>query len=100
MSYNLTGLSSNSTSLVNYVTGINNVLLFGWLGVLLLIGITAITFMSFMFSTNDVKKSISASAFLAFGFSIFLSALSLIPPLALFICLISAAAAIAITWDR
>jgi len=98
MSYNLTGISNNTESVVDFVVNINNELMFGWMGVLLLIGITTVLFMAFMYSTNDVRKSLSASMFIAFGMSIFLGALGLIPPLALFVTLIGSALAIAFTW--
>ena len=95
MSWNLSYIASNTTGILSFIQGVNTVLMQGWLGVLLLIAITVICFMAFMVSTNDVRKSIIGSSFIAFGLSLFLKAMSLVPNLAIFICLIAAAASVA-----
>lgn len=100
MSYNLTGIATNGTGIVEFTQGVNDVLMFGWLGTLILIGIVAVIFMAFMFRTNDTGKSLAASAFIAFGLAIMLRALGLLPNLALFITLIVSGLAIAFTWNR
>jgi len=100
MVYNLTGIIANSTNVLTFTQGVNNVLVFGWLGVLLLIGITVVVFGSFQFMTNDTAKSMSATAFIAFGLAILLRAMDLIPNLALFITLIAAGATIALLWQK
>lgn len=100
MAYNLTAIATNTTGMLGFTQAVNNELMFGYLGVMLLIGIVGVLFMSFMFSTNDVSKSVAATGFIAMGLSFLLRALSLIPNLAMFITLIGAGAAIAFTWKR
>ena len=97
MSYNLSAIASNTTGILGFMKGVNTVLMFGWLGVLILISIGFIAFMAFMISTNDVRKSIIGTLFLSFGFSIFLRAMNLVPNLAVTICLIGAA--ISVAWS-
>jgi len=95
--YNLTMIANNTTGIFSFVQGVNDVLMFGWLGIMMLIVITIVAFMSFMVSTNDVRKSIIASTFIAFGMSLFLKALGMIPNRAIFVCLILAA--ISVAWS-
>ena len=54
--------------------------------------------MAFMTATGDAKKAIGASSFIGFGSAIFLKAMSLIPNLAMFLCLICFALAIAFSF--
>ena len=94
MTYNLTGASGNISGLLSFTQVVNSTLMGGYLGILLLIVITAICFMAFITATGDARKAFGAASFIAFGCSIFLRAMSLIPDLALFIVLICAAGAI------
>lgn len=98
MAYNLTSIVENSTGIATLAQGVNNELMHHTMGILFLIGIVSVMFIGFIFSTNEVKKSMSAAAFVAFGLSLFLRALDLIPNLAIFITLIGAAAAVAANW--
>jgi|TARA_Y100000034_G_C6770829_1_gene343882 ABC-type Na+ efflux pump permease subunit len=100
MPYNLTGISQNGTTVINFVQGVNNNLMAGSLGILFLIGIIVIIFMSFQKSTGDVNKSMAACAFIAFGLALFMRALSLIPDLAMFITLVAAGVTIAFSWKN
>ena len=100
MTYNLTGLAANSTGMLAYVQGINSVLVFGYLGIMLLVTVVLVALISFLLTTNDFGKSLAASSYIAFVLSILLRALNLIPNLALFLTLILAAGIIAITWPR
>jgi len=95
MSYNLSAIATNNTGMLGFIKGVNNVLMFGWLGILFLLIIVFVAFMAFMVTTNDVRKSFMATTFIGFGLSILLRAMSLIPDLALFICLIVAGVSIA-----
>lgn len=100
MTYNLTNIGTNSsTGLLGFVQGVNNELMLGYLGVLLLMGLVMVFFISYFYSTRDVGKSISGTAFVSFGLAIFLRALDLIPDIALFITLIGSAVAIAFLWN-
>ena len=95
MVYNMTSISQNTTGLVTLAQGVNNELMGGALGILLLIGLTAVVIITFFQTTNDPNKSIAAGGFIALTFSLFLRAVDLIPDLALLITLTIAAAAIA-----
>jgi hypothetical protein len=65
-----------------------------------LIGLTVIILTSFIFSTNDVKRSVAATAFISFGLCLFLRAIDLVPDIAIYITLICSAAALAFSWKR
>lgn len=100
MVYNLTNISTNTTGLLSLTQSVNDTLMFGWLGSLFLIGISVVLFTSFLFSTNDVKRSVAATCFISFGLALFLRALSLVPDLAIYITLVASAAALAFSWRR
>lgn len=100
MSYNLTAIMANSTGMVGFVQGVNDVLMFGMLGIFLLIGITLLTFIAFIQATNDTNRALAASSFIAFGLAIMLKALALIPSLALYIALILSAGTLAFTFKK
>jgi len=93
--YNMTSLGSNSSGILGFVQGVNSELVGGYLGIMILIMLSVLMFMAFMGRTGDVKKSIIGTSFLAFGISLFMAALSLIPNLAIFICLIMAGLSVA-----
>jgi len=100
MVYNLTGVVSNSTTTIGFIQGINSGLMFGWLGVFLLLALTVVLFGSFYFTTQETGKSVAATSFIIFGLSTFLRALGLISPLVLYITLIIAASSIAFTFKK
>lgn len=100
MPYNLTGLATNTTGMLSLVQGINSNLTGGWLGILLLLGFVTMFFIAFYTATNDISRSISAASFIAFGLSVLMAAISLVPPLAVYIALISTAGALAFTWKK
>lgn len=98
MVYNLTQIA-NVTSPLQFVQNINSGLMFGWLGVLWLIGISVVLLTSFIFVTRDVRKSFSATAFIAFGLGLLLRAMGLMGDISLFIVLLVAGAALAFLWN-
>lgn len=98
MSYNITAISANTTGVLSMTQNVNNVLMFGWLGVLFLIGLTVIIFSTFIFVTQDTKKSVAATAFISSVLSILLRMGDLVPDLAVYITIISAAIALAFSW--
>ena len=101
MAYNLTQIASNSSDILGFVQGTSNVLTFGWLFILILIGLSVVFYQAFIYLTNDVGKSLSASSFIIFILTILLVAVDLIQnPLVIFITLIISAATIAFTWKR
>jgi hypothetical protein len=100
MPYNLTNMSQNTTGILSLTQNVNDTLMLGWLGTLFLIGVTVIILTSFIFSTNDVKRSVAATAFLSFALCLFLRAISLVPDTAIYVTLICSAAALAFSWKR
>lgn len=95
MPYNLTSIAENTTGIASFTQGVNNELMSGALGILLLIGLTVVALIAFLQSTGDANKSVAATGFIMFTLSIFLRAVDMIPDLAMFIALIIAAAGIA-----
>lgn len=99
MVYNMTTIATNSSSgIVGLVQGVNDSLMFGWWGTMLLIAIFFITMMSFYYTTRDVPRSMMGSSFIVFGSAVFLRALSLITGKTLYITLIACAIIAAFTW--
>ena len=86
--------------MLQFTQGVNNVLMFGWLGIFILIGVSVVFLLAFIYKTQDVNKSVSATAFIAFSLSISLRALDLLPDLALYITLIAVAVGIAFSRER
>jgi len=100
MVYNLTGIVSNSGGILSLTQGVNTVLMGGWFGTLILLGLTVVFFTSFMFTTNDTNKSIAATAFISFTLAILLRVMVLISDLTLIITLIAAAGALAVSFKH
>ncbi len=101
MSYNLTQIATNTTGILGMTQGINEELMFGWLGIILLIGLSAIIFIAFIKTTGNTQKAMTATGFITFILALLLRAMQLITnDLVLFITLIICAGAIAITWRR
>ena len=96
--YNLTNISATGSGLLGMTQGVNDTLVSGWLGTLILFALGMVFFMHFMYRTNDGARSLGASAFLCFGLSILLRAVNLIPDMAMFICLTVCAIVIAFTF--
>ena len=97
--YNLSSIS-NVTDILSFTQNVNTQLMDGWFGSLLLISICVIVFISFYFSTREIKTSILATSFISFGLSILLRAVELVPNKVLFITLIGAGISIAFTWKE
>ena len=95
MTYNLTGAADNITGVVGLIQVVNDVLLFGWLGILILIMLGWISLGAFLFVTDDAGKSFIATFFFLFVVSILFRAIELIPDLALFVCLLGLGASVA-----
>lgn len=100
MPYNLLNASNSTTGLLSLTQSVNDTLMFGWFGSLFLIGVSIVILTSFIFVTNDVKRSVAATSFISFGLALFLRALDLVPDLAIYITLVCAAAALAFSWRR
>lgn len=102
MVYNLTNVSSmvNNSGVLGMTQEVNNQLMFGWLGALFLIAVSFIILTSFLYSTNDVKRSVAATSFISFGIALFLRAISMLPDLGIYITLVVAGVALAFSWKR
>jgi hypothetical protein len=100
MAYNLSGIGENTTGMLSFTQGVNNNLMFGFLGILLLVVISVICYIAFLASTDDAGKSFAATAFIATMLSILLRAVDLIPNLALIICVITLALTLAFMRGR
>lgn len=95
MVYNLTGLAENSTSVLGFAHGVNDLLMFGWLGTLFVLGVCVVLFMGFMWSTQSVKRSIAGTAFVGFILTLLLTAVNLMPQFALWVAIIALCASVA-----
>ena len=98
--YNLTGIAENTTSILDFMQGVNTQLTFGWLFIFILIGLAIILFTSFFYVTKQANKSLAATAWLCFILSVLLRAADLIPNIVLIISLIIAAGTLAFTWKK
>ena len=96
--YKLTGIAQNATGVVGFFRGVNDVLMFGWLGALLLIGMFFVTFIMFVRVTGNTGKSLTASSFICFGLALIMRAMSLVSDTVMFISLVLLAGVIAFTW--
>lgn len=96
--YNLTAIGQNTTGLYTLTQTTSEVLLFGWGGTLLLIGICLICFISFFSSTNDFRRSITPTFFIGFLLSFLLKAVGLVPSIVMWVFLVGAGASIALSF--
>lgn len=100
MAYNLTEITSNTTGLLTFMQSVNNVLLDGWMGNLILLGLSAVLFISFYFATQDLGKTMIGTSVIAFGLSILLRAMLLTSDMTIFITLLVLAFSTAFTMKR
>lgn len=100
MPYNLSAVVGNATGGASLTQNVNSELVFGWLGVMLLLGITAVFFMAFYYRTGDIKVSMGSASWICLTFSILFRALGIITNLVVFILIILAALIMAVTWHR
>lgn len=95
MTYNLTAVSGNTTGILSLAQATNNELMFGWLGIILLIVIAAITYIGFQAASGDTSKSLPAALYVSAIMAMILRIAELIPDLALFITIVGAAISVA-----
>ena len=99
MPWNLTNIATNATSVHGFITGVNEELMFGWLGILFLVALAIIMYTSFIFVTGqDTKKSVMATSFIIAVLSVLFMALNWINQTAFFIFIVGAAVSIAFTY--
>ena len=81
--YNVTGISSNTTGLYTLFSGLNDGVMGGSLGLIMMLIVSAITLITFMRSFHSASRAFLASSFISFSLSLFLRAMSMIPDIAL-----------------
>ena len=91
--YNLTAISGNSTGLLGLTQGVNDVLMFGTLGIFFLLAFSIIVFTTVIYTSGSIQKASLATTFIAFTLSLFLMAMGLLPFFAMMLCLVAAAIA-------
>lgn len=98
MRYNLTNVSGTAGT-VEFLQAVNQQL-GGFIGIIMLVVICAVAFISFYTNTRDPVSSIAATSFIAFGLSILLAAMNLLATNVLFITLTAAAISLAFSWQK
>ena len=82
--YNMTQI--NGTSVLALAQSENNILMYGMLGNLLLLGLFLISITSMQHFNNNIKLNLMFSSLLIAIFSIFFKLLSLVQDMTVFIC--------------
>lgn len=94
--YNLIAMG-NSTGYVQLVQLVNNELMGGYFGDMILVAVFVMSFMAFLVTTNHPSKAFATSSFIALTLSFLLRSLNLIPDATIYILLgITAVAVIAL----
>lgn len=93
--YPVTNLTNETVGIVGFLQGLNTHYMFGWLGNLIVISLGLVMFGSFIWSTNDVRRSLAATCVLSFLIAFLLRTMSLVPDLTVFITLIMAGLSLA-----
>lgn len=96
--YNWSNMTDNITGIVSLTEHTNRVMTGGLLGIGILMGIVVVSFLAFLGRTNDPYRSFAGASAIAMVSAILMRAVDLVPDLAVFICILGAAAAIAFTW--
>ncbi len=81
---NLTGIFENTTGIVGMMKGVNDTLMNGYFGILLLVSIWIMLFMGFMKTTAHAGKSALSSSFIIFILSVLLRALNIVNDLTMY----------------
>ena len=99
-SYNLTGMG-NSSGIVELIQTVNSELMFDFFGIGILLSIFLITFFSFNVATGgNATKAVAGASFIAFGLSLLMTILDLIPNYMLYITLIMTAVSVVLIRER
>ena len=100
MVYDLSTLANNTTGMLSLTQNANSLLLDGYFGTLILIGVTVIIFMSFFYFTGEADKTLAATGFVCFIIALLMRGLDLVPNKVLFITLMFAAVSVAFLWKK
>jgi hypothetical protein len=86
--YNLTKMSNNTGDVADFVKIVNDELMLGYLGLMLLIIFWVLSFFSFFANTNSGAKSMAGASFICFLISMFLLSMDILAPLWVFVMII------------
>ena len=99
--YNLSVGMGNSSGIIQLIQTVNSELMFDFYGIGILLSIFLITFFAFHIATGgNAAKAMAGSSFIAFGLSILMIILDLIPNYVMYITLIMAAISVVFIRDR
>lgn len=102
MYYNLTEIvgTGNETSILSFTQGVNTILMKDMLGIMILIGLWFVVFISVMVASNDGVKASLTAGFITFSLALSLVSIGLAPGFALFLPLIVTAITVALSWGK
>lgn len=93
----MTMIAQNSTSLIGMAQSTNTELFMGFLGLSFMLVVFFVSFLNFMHSTNDFRRSLGPSMIILFVVTLLLRAIDLVPDLALTFTLFALAISLAVT---
>lgn len=100
MIYNFTNLTGNMTTATSTIIGFNNLFFCGLIGLVICIIVFAISFSSFITRTGNPSKSYLASSWIAALVAVGLRIVGLMNDYILIGIILTAAAALAVTWNK
>ena len=100
MSYNLTAVTQGNTTMLSFTQGVNEVLMKGMFGYMLLLGLWVVIFSSIMLSTQDGTKAMLTSGFIIFSIALGLFAVGLVGQIAIYVPLVVTAMMVALSWRK
>lgn len=101
MAYNLTLVTDNSTSMLGLFQSVNTNILYDSFGIVILLAISVIIFLSYLKATEDVSKAVMATSWVSVIACILLMAINLIANIkVLIITVVIAAISLAFTWGK
>lgn len=100
MTWNMSAVVlDSSTGVVGLMQGVNTATS-GIFGIIILLALTFVFFMAFVFVTRDAQKSILGGLALSFFLTIMMRIMGLISDMIVFIALVGYAAALAFMWKQ
>lgn len=100
MSHNLTAVTQGNTTMLTFTQGVNEVLMKGMLGYMILLGLWFVIFTSIMLATQDGTKAMLTSGFIIFSIALGLFAVGLVGQIAIYVPLIVTAIMVAVSWGK
>ena len=100
MSYNLTGIGTNSTGLLTFVQNVNTNLVDGMLGNFILFGVVILFWIAFYQTTANSKKAFTVSCWIGFILALIMRMVDLTSDFVIYIFLIGAVLSLAFLWKE